>query len=154
MDEIIDALKRGTLPRFAGELQFRRYSDTSTQGPSVVFGLHDRDDLQAFVGMEGKRFSAVLIEIGDDEQPVQAPDKPKGGELAKLAGRFCQNQEFWLFLTDVHAAHAHTADDAALFIRQFCGIKSRSELDHDERAALLFDEHFRRAFLDWQVANP
>lgn len=146
---------------YNGEMQLAGWSDSHTGGAKVTFWLPDASDLEVFRTLTtrkgntaGHRFGVALVEIGDDEQPVQASDKPKGGELAKLAGRLCQNQEFWLFLTDVHAVHAHTADDAALFIRQFCGIKSRSELDHDERAAALFDEHFRRAFLDWQVANP
>ena len=55
---------------FQGEVQFRRYSDTSTQGQQVVFAVADREALESFIGKEGKRFMAVLVEIGDDEEPV------------------------------------------------------------------------------------
>ena len=45
-------------PTFAGEVQFRRYSDTSTQGTQIVLALPDRESLQSFIGLEGKRNAA------------------------------------------------------------------------------------------------
>jgi hypothetical protein len=59
-------------PVFSGEVQFRRYSDTSTQGQQIVLQVEDRESLRPFIGLEGKRFMAVLVAIGDDEQPSGA----------------------------------------------------------------------------------
>jgi len=71
-------------------------------------------------------------------------DKPKGGPLARLAGRLCQDAEF-LFWADVGGE-----DDAAAWIRNLCGIQSRSELDHDKRAAEIFHREVRKPFLEWK----
>ena len=102
---------------FQGEVQFRRYSDTSTQGQQVVFAVADREALESFIGKEGKRFMAVLVEIGDDEQPVQAEQKTAGqpencrssekqqvsrerlGDLAWRAVQWCKEPEFADFIT-------------------------------------------------------
>ena len=44
----------------------------------------------------GQRMMMALVEIGDDEEPVdQAPkDEHKGGALARLAGMWCQDASF------------------------------------------------------------
>lgn len=64
----------------------------------------------------------------DDKEP----DKPKGGNLSQDAARICDTPEFRAFVKRQGWA------DAAEFVRQHCGIKSRAELDHDPRAARLF----------------
>ena len=76
-------------PSFQGEVQFRRYSDTSTQGQQVVFAVEDREALEPFIGKEGKRFMAVLVEIGDDEQPVESKGRGKLGDLCWRAIQWC-----------------------------------------------------------------
>ncbi len=95
-------------PTFQGEVQFRRYSDTSTQGQQVVFAVADREALESFVGKEGKRFMAVLVEIGDDEQPVSPnPEKPRKdremlGDLCYRAVQWCNEPEFFEWIRPVY----------------------------------------------------
>jgi hypothetical protein len=64
-------------------------------------------------------------------------EKPKGGPLCTLAARWCKDEDFrdWLGVD--------TEEEATIFMRSTCGIESRAQLDHDEHAALLFNEHFR-----------
>ena len=80
---------------------------------------------------------------GNTDVPV-ADEKPKGGDLARLAGMLCANPKFreWADVGD--------AETAASFIRIECGIGSRAELDHNEAAAQAFHRNIRLPFLAWQ----
>lgn len=70
----------------------------------------------------------------------QPEEKPKGGELARLAGMFCQQPRFWQF------AGVSSPEEAAEWIRIKCMIDSRSELDHSESAARIFHTEIRRPY--------
>jgi len=134
-------------PTFSGELQFRGYSDSSRQGPKITFSVFEREALESFIGKEGKRFMAVLVEIGDDELPKQPElskaEELKGGPLAKLAGMWCQSKDFQEW------CGAPNATEARLFIIEACGINSRVDLDHNPQAAALFHEDIRLQYSDW-----
>ncbi|QIL72305.1 hypothetical protein G7048_19260 [Diaphorobacter sp. HDW4B] len=156
---------------FQGEVQFRRYSDTSTQGQQVVFAVADRDALESFIGKEGKRFMAVLVEIGDDEQPVvqsansrSANERPETGnpvtpnvgnsdiekprerlgDLAWRAVQWCKEPEFRAWL-GVHGDFVNelTEDAASEVIKSWCNVDSRKELDTNEDAKRLFNQLIR-----------
>lgn len=147
-------------PAFQGEVQFRRYSDTSTQGQQVVFAVHDRDALEPFFGKEGKRFMAVLVEIGDDEQPVQ-PIPPKStelkvprreqGDLEMKAILWCQSPEFWKFLTHGGCRVRDEAEAKALILSE-CDIESRRQLD-TEPAKSVFLRKIVGPFYKWNLAR-
>lgn len=134
-------------PAFSGEVQFAGYADSSRSGPRITLRLSEREDLQAFVGKEGKRYMLALVEIGEDERPVQPePEKPKGGALAKLAGMWCESPDFqeWITTTGfpdaVWPSGNSAAECAANGIRAICRIESRAELDNDPAA----EERFQR----------
>lgn len=71
---------------------------------------------------------------------MQAAAKPerKGGALAQRAGIICGEKGFWTF------AGVRSADEAATWLREQCGIKSRVDLDHEATAAAAFHEVDRR----------
>lgn len=142
-------------PTFQGEIQFRRYSDTSTQGQQVVFAVQDREALESFVGMEGKRFMAVLVQIGDDEQPVAgnpaSEKKPREylGDLCYRAVQWCNDPEFqdWIAKRAGAATDIPSAEFAASIIKGYCGVKSRKDIDGDPVAK----EKFQRLVVGpWQ----
>lgn len=125
---------------FKGELQLLRWSETSNGGATVTFQLADPAELEHFKdmtlakkGQAGQRIAAMMAEVGDDEQPVQQPGKPKGGELARQAGIWCADPRFqqWFLVSGEIEAKAKVCD--------LCWIKSRSELDHDKNAADRFN---------------
>jgi hypothetical protein len=72
----------------------------------------------------------------------EQPSPLKGGALAKLAGIFCQQVEFWAF------CRADDADEARDWILGVCGIQSRRELDHDVQAAQRFHDRVRRPYME------
>lgn len=142
---------------FQGEVMLAGWSQTHNGGAKVTFWLQDDADLEAFKAMTvakgktaGQRLALVAVEIGDDEQPItrnrvmEGNQELKGGELAKLAGRLCEDPDF-LFWAGVGNSEA-----AAQWIRSLCGISSRAMLDHDLRAAAIFHQEIRKPFLEWQ----
>lgn len=155
-------------PTFAGEVQFRRYSDTSTQGTQIVLALPDREALQSFIGLEGKRFMAVLVQIGDDEQPVPAnplisknsvrkPEMPREplGDLCWRAVQWCKEPEFQAWVAarlDCHPA-AVGEEQAKQFIQHKCHIESRKELDTSPEAAYQFNQLIRGPYQKHLIAR-
>lgn len=159
-------------PAIQCEFQVMNWGESATSGAWVKFWLNP-EDLDAFRAIQcrsgknaGQRFMGALVEIGDDEQPIAyqnattasqqaetvavntvtspAEEKPKGGDLARLAGMLCANPKF------VEWAQVENGDRAAEYIRAICRIESRAQLDHDNRAANVFHHHIRLPFLAWQ----
>lgn len=131
-------------PTFTGEVQFRRWSDSSTQGVQVTFALPDTESLEPLKDKAGKRFMAVLVEIGDDEQPVQPmPRKDIRGPLCREACDYCVNKDFqdWLDLD---------ATGCKDFILETAGVESRKELDENKEARDRFVQQVRIPFFVWQ----
>jgi len=157
-------------PTFSGEMQLAGWSESHTGGCKVTFWLQSPDDLQAFRTLTvrkgntaGQRFMAALVEIGDDEQPVQ-PDigfpiteKPKGGALAKLAGRWCADPEFWRWVNSVapfgDGYGVNSEEDASEFVRDMCEIDSRAELDSNPEAAQRFHTLLRGPYQKHLIAR-
>lgn len=70
----------------------------------------------------------VAIAIMSD----QADGSFKGGKLAQSAGILSNERGFQQW------SDTDNPDDAAVFIRQRCGVESRAHLDHDDTAARAF----------------
>ena len=143
-------------PTFQGEVQFRRYSDTSTQGASIVLALSDRDELSSFIGKEGRRFMAVLVEVGDDENPVEAPKPirtdPKIGTIGYGLVMRCNEPEFWAFLNSEHDGdEIDNANDAALLVKHLFGVQSRKEIDGNPKLERFFHESIRGPYSKWLI---
>ena len=156
-------------PTFTGEMQLAGWSETHNGGCKVTFWLPDATELDAFRALTvrkgntaGHLFMAALVEVGDDEQPVQPeptapePETPKGGMLAKLAGMLCDQPEFWAFLNRCNANGGQViqnAEDAANFVREVCGVASRAELDHNHYAAERFHMEIRLPYVRWKQGD-
>ena len=158
-------------PTFSGEIQFAGWTDSHTGGPKVTFWLQSSEDLEAFRAMTvrkgnvaGQRFMAALVEIGDDEQPVQLipPDsreleKPKGGALAKLAGMWCNDPEFqnWAMGATHNGIYwpCDNPQEAKELVCELCGIESRAELDNSPEAAEKFHSLIRGPYQKHLIAR-
>ena len=162
------------IPTFHGEMQLAGWSETHTGGCKVTFWLPDPADLEAFRTLTvrkgnqaGHRFMVAMVEIGDDEQPVQGnpvqgnpvqgnpvpqptePERPKGGALARLAGMWCNDADFWAWLRS-QGNKCASAEDAAAIVRDICAIDSRAELDSNADAERAFQESIRSPFMLWR----
>jgi hypothetical protein len=126
----------------------------SKDGFVVSFAIHPNDvpDGLAVAGI-GTRYMLALVEIGDDEKPVD-----RGHDrTVQRAGILCADKEFQSFLRTQHALRWSEAegDDetkAAAVLRRLCEISSRKELATDHRASAAFEsllskfEGWRRGF--------
>lgn len=141
---------------YHSEVRFVRSSYSSKTGTTITLALPDSDELSKVQGMDGKRYMLALVEIGDDEQPVQKPEvveRPKGGALAKLAGMWCASPDFWAWATNFGERHINSPEAAADLIRRYCRVKSRAELDSNEMAAALFNTYVRGPYMKHMLAT-
>lgn len=89
----------------------------------------------------GTRYVLALVEIGDDELPVEKP-KDNPHKLSQQAAMLCEDARFQAWLQDkfksawlTYPAHTRPVDVAASIIRSKLAVLSRSELDTNPEAA-------------------
>jgi hypothetical protein len=163
-------------PTFAGEVQLRRWSESNTQGVQVTFALAESSDLDKFKGLDGKRFMAVLVQIGDDEQPVPANpliskqnansrlgekvekshlNREPLGDLCWRAVQWCKEPEFWRWIESCGNYVAGDIDEehAKLYVLNICGVESRKELDTNPEASYKFNLLFRGPYQKHLIAR-
>lgn len=122
----------------------------------------------ALFGMPGTPMALAALQAGymsknDDkldtsEKRVQKTaeiehEKPKGGPIAKLAGIWSADPEFWAWLKSEHQHQEWNAETSAEYIRGLCGIESRAELDHNPEAEALFHTYIRANFSKYLIAR-
>jgi hypothetical protein len=105
----------------------------------------------------GTRFACVLVEVNDDETPVNhsAIDRDKWRDLgpAKQAGIRCKDPVFWAFLDEeLHFSNITNEQRAAEAVRHHCGVTSRSELGQpgNHRSRILWHD-MDHAFQAWKA---
>jgi hypothetical protein len=119
----------------------------------------------------GTRYAVVLVEIGDDEAPVQkeAPSNVPSGsppstrpdgtkrmdwrdvQPAAQAVLRSKKPEFWAFLREeTEFNDVRNENQAATAIRNICQVDSRSELSTNHRKRVLWHQ-LDSQFLEWQL---
>lgn len=149
-------------PVFQGEVQLRRWSESNTQGVQVTFALAESADLDKFKGLDGKRFMAVLVQIGDDEQPVKPveshqikKDREPLGDLCWRAVQWCKEPEFQAFLTDAapNMSAVECEKDAGARVKFLCNVHSRKEIDESADARGRFNALIRGPYQKYLIAR-
>lgn len=115
-----EAKKDGLQQRQSGDWAFR----------VIVQGI-DMDQ-RVIAAPMGTRFMCVLVEINDDEQPVdhasETRDKWRALGPTKQAGIRCTDPVFWAFLSEEKKkGDVNNHDRAAEIVRALCHVTSRSE---------------------------
>lgn len=125
----------------------------------VKIDIEPGDAEQAFklLGMPGNPIAIARLAVGTPTpQPEPAPEQPKGGPLAKLAGQWCDSPEFadWLadqysdiFRDALEVKHGDISAACAVMVRGLCLVESRAMLDHDEQAGRLFHTRIRIPYM-------
>jgi len=116
---------------------------------SITFTVQDSDMDSRFTSARmGTRYAMVLVEIGDDELPVQKEatakpsqitpksDRVKPGKRdwrdiqpSQQAGIRCEEPVFAAFLREKYSDEWHEAPNGADCVRLICGVESRSQLN-------------------------
>jgi hypothetical protein len=104
----------------------------------------------------GQRLACVLVEIGDDEQPLQAQEKPSEdepaeplGPLAMWAVQRCKEPMFqkwlaWRFRREIADEKA-----ARLWLLELGDIKSRREIDTNKDVGDWFKDVIMTRYAQW-----
>lgn len=98
----------------------------------------------------GTRFQAALVEVGEDEQPVERKGRLDWREVqpAAQAGIRCAEPRFRDYLAVEHGFNTNTPEEAAIVVRQLCNVLSRSELSTNHKARTLWHQ-IDSAYREW-----
>lgn len=159
------------------EVQLADFGETAASGPYTKFRHPDHDDLEIFRGKDratrtktGTRYMMLLVEIQDDEKPVnqekrkdleRATTNKKGGALSRNAGALCSDKKYQEFLRTTKPqlfagfhgpVNVHTPSEVAkLHIYAVCKITSRAELDYFTDAAAAYKSFIKAPFNQWMI---
>jgi hypothetical protein len=108
----------------------------------------------------GTRYQCALIEVGEDEAPVDTKTEARGlwADLGatKQAGIRCSDPVFWAFLSEeiTKFGDVNDHDQAAQIVREHCGVTSRADLDKPGmNASRLLWRQLDDAFQAWKVVE-
>jgi hypothetical protein len=150
-------------PTFAGEIQLAGWSESHTSGCKVTFWLSSSDELEAFRALTvrkgntaGHRFMAALVEIGDDERPVELEPKAPRTQMGDACYRtvmWCQEPTFWAFLAYANLLDYPPKDsrEAADLVREMCKVGSRKELDTNNEANKAWHRLIRKPYSEYYL---
>lgn len=132
------------------EVSLADWQDNPNSGAWVKFRLPDETHLEIYRGKNragrtqkfGQRYQMILIEINDDETPMQnePQQEPKPRKLSQIAGALCHDAKFRSWAEAEYGDPVPDEDAAAKLVREVCGIESRAHLDTNEDAAKVFRE--------------
>lgn len=156
----------------------KKHAYRQTQdGVVISFVVHPNDvNTEIAMAALGTRFMVAIAEIGDDEKPVapvaQQEEQPACGRetlvqvqpgspkskrrfdelpLSQQCAMTCEDRRF----ADYIGVSEH-GNPAAQWVREYCAVESRAELDKDARAAgvwrILYDG-FQQYLIDLQFAG-
>jgi hypothetical protein len=149
------------IPTINAEVMLLSWSESSQGGARIVLQLADVDDLEPFKALTlakgkgksqvaGQRLMAAFAHINEQEQA----EPVKGGELSKLAGKWCERLDFQSWAAEQWPAYYEETDALdevsnriAQVVRRLCGVRSRRELDHRQPSATVFNELIRKPFM-------
>ena len=86
----------------------------------------------------GSRYQVVMVRLDDHQNPMKREDSD-GERAVKIAGILCKEKGFWEYLHDDSQILTQTEKEATNWLREYLGVKSRSELKTNQEARVLLD---------------
>lgn len=121
-------------------------------GYILTLNIHPDDlDERILRDFVGARYQVVMVRIDQDEKPMNRDKEYSGDKSVKLAGLLCRDPKFWDYLHDDNQIIDPTEKEATSWLRDYLGVKSRTELkvNHDARKRL---ENINTEFNKWKIA--
>jgi len=107
----------------------------SKEGHILALACHPNDTPHELLkDVLGQRYQAVLVRIDDEGQPTETPDEQEGKIAVKVAGTLCTDEKFQGWMCFNGYADEISEEAAAIGVRNYCGIASRSELKTNKNA--------------------
>ena len=137
---------------FQGEVQLMGWGETNTRGRTITLQLGEEGDGHPFstaITRQGKkagqRYAIVMVEIGDDEKPVEKTP-------SQMAFLLCRDPQFQHMLNERSFVGVHDETTARQCILEGCGVTSRSELDKNPTARSAWLIQFYNPFTAYRAA--
>jgi hypothetical protein len=86
----------------------------------------------------GARYQVVMVRLDDHQNPMEREDSD-GERSIKIAGILCREKQFWKYLNEDSQILTPTEKEATNWLREYLGVKSRSELKTNQEARNLLD---------------
>lgn len=145
---------------WSGDVMFLGWSASHTGGTKLRFQLGEEKDLKFLMDVpHGTECSMGMRELDEeggmvDELVKERVESERGGPLSKRAAQLGRDPEFlgWLKSTG-KLAQIFSESDCADYIRAVCGISSRAQLDHDDRAAERFKTMILNPYIQHMYHN-
>jgi hypothetical protein len=93
------------------------------------------------------RYTVAMVEMADDGSVVEPKLKSEGEKLVASAGMLCKNERFINWLHKNGKIDVKDETKAEEFVRSYCGIKSRADLNTNYEARERFKK-LRELFKD------
>lgn len=107
----------------------------NTSGYVLTLAIHPDDvPLELLRDFVGARYQVVMVRLNGDEEPLDREQEFDGTRAVRLAGILCKEKEFWEYLHEEEQIFNTTEDEATEWLRNYLGVKSRSELKTNEGA--------------------
>lgn len=108
-------------------------------GLMLKLAIHPADAPQDLVvAPVGTRYMIAAVMLNDQDEPVKGVKKREADSVISIAGALCRNNRFQDWLEDTGLALEGSEKAAVDAVREFCGIKSRSEFSTNENARTKF----------------
>lgn len=137
---------------FKGELMLLGWAESSNRGRTVTFLLDETEEEHPFKHFtiksgkrSGQRFAAMLVQIGDDEQPIHKEQRP-----SQVAAVICKDPQFWQWASERSFADIKSEDSAANWVKSELDIASRSELDTNPGIMLRFNANILHPYNEYR----
>lgn len=87
-----------------------------------------------FRSFVGKRYMVAMVELDEQDNPVQPNERTEGQKAVQQAALLCKNTDFQRFMVDQGHAFAVTEEDCTEGLRDYLGVDTRSELNANPEA--------------------
>lgn len=104
-------------------------------GHVLKLSIHPQDTPEDLLrDAVGQRYMVVLVRLNDQDEPVKSTSQQEGDTAVSMAAMLAQDEKFQAWLCINGLSDEATEEAAAVGIRSYCGVKSRSELKVNRHA--------------------
>lgn len=97
----------------------------------------------------GARYQVVMVRLNDHDQPMQRQQEFLGDKAVQLAAILSKDPSFWEYLHDDGQIIDPTEEESTDWLREYLGVKSRSELKMNDKARGRLEE-INRSYMAWK----
>lgn len=98
-------------------------------GYILTLCIHPDDvPLELLRDFVGAHYQVVMVRLNDENQPMSREAEFDGSKAVRISGILCKEKEFWDYLHDSEQIFDPSEEGATEWMRNYLGVKSRSEL--------------------------